>query len=85
MVGIERKKRVEIEVGTADIKRRKDQLSPGWEWVWMEDPWTGTWERLRVPKEEADYRKERNPSRTLLLGRSRSQRVEEKAKRRKRK
>ena len=25
----------------------------------MEDPWTGAWERLRVPKEEADYRKRR--------------------------
>ena len=25
----------------------------------MEDPWTGLWERLGVPKEEADYRRRR--------------------------
>ena len=25
----------------------------------MQDPWTGAWERLRVPKEEADYRQRR--------------------------
>ena len=56
---MERKKRVKIEAGTADIKRREDQFLPGWEWVWMEDPWTRAWERQRVPKEEADYRKRR--------------------------
>ena len=45
------------------------QLPPGWEWVWMEDPWTGAWEKLRVRKEEADYRRRReSPPRPSYWG-----------------
>ena len=69
MAGIEWKKRMEIEAGTVDIKRGEKQLVPGWEWVWMEDPWTRAWERLRVPKEEADLGKEeRSPPRPSYWG-----------------
>ena len=50
---------MEREVGTAEIRRKEGQLPTGWEWVLMEDSWTGTWERLRVPKEEANYRRRR--------------------------
>ena len=65
-VGKERKKRVAFEAGTGEVKRKKSQLPPGWEWVWMEDLWTGCWERLRVPKKEVDYRRRRNiPPQTL--------------------
>ena len=55
--GIGKLKRVEIEVGTAEIKGRESLLLPGWEWVCLQDPWTGEWEWLWVPKEEADYRR----------------------------
>ena len=34
-------------------------MPPGGEWIWLEDPWPGAWEKLRVPKEEADYRRRR--------------------------
>ena len=51
------KRRVEFEAGTWEVERRNGQLPSGWVWVWTEDPWTGFWERLRVPKEEADHRK----------------------------
>ena len=57
--GKERKKRVPFEVRTTEIKRKEEQLPPGWEWIWMEDPWTGAWEQLRVPREEVDYRRRR--------------------------
>ena len=67
MAAIEQK-RMEIEAGTADIKRREELLPPAWEWVWMEDPWTGTWERLRLTKEEADYRRRREIPRDCLTG-----------------
>ena len=51
----------------------------------MEDPWTGLWEKLRVPKEEADYKRRREiPPQTLLLGRSRGSGVEEEIERRER-
>ncbi|XP_072832968.2 uncharacterized protein LOC110090082 isoform X1 [Pogona vitticeps] len=30
---------------------------PGWEWIWMENPWTGKWEKLMVPQEEAERRR----------------------------
>ena len=55
LVGTGRKKRVEIEAGTAEIKRGKSPLPPGLEWVWLQDPWTREWECLWVPKEEANY------------------------------
>ena len=53
----EKKERVESEAGAGEVERREQQLPPGWEWVWMQDPCTGLWERLRVPKQEADYRR----------------------------
>ena len=47
--GKQKKRREEIEA-------RIGQLPPGWEWIWLQDPWTQKWERLRVLQEEADYR-----------------------------
>ena len=38
------------------------QLPPGWEWVWLEDPWTGKVEKLRIPMEEADARRRQESS-----------------------
>ena len=32
-VGKDRKKRVEFEAGTGEVKRREEPLPPGWEWV----------------------------------------------------
>ena len=45
-----------IEAGTAEIKRGESQLPPGWEWVWMEDPWTDVlkgseYQRMRLNTE----------------------------------
>ena len=59
LLGIGRTKWVEIEAGTAEIKRGESPLPPSWEWVWLQDPRTGEWERLWVPKEEANYRRRR--------------------------
>ena len=38
--GRKRKRRVESEAGAGEVERREEQLLPGWEWVWMQDPWT---------------------------------------------
>ena len=64
----EQRKRVEIEAEIAEIKRKEGQLPPGWKWVWMEDPQTRVWERLRVPKEEVDYRRRDIPPRPSYWG-----------------
>ena len=70
MTGVEQKKTVEIEAGAACIKRKEEGLPPGWEWVWMEDPWIGEWEGSKDPKAKADYRQRREIlPKTLLLGR----------------
>ena len=61
LAGKEQKPQVEAEVGFADIKEG-GELSPVGEWIWMQDPWAGKWERLRIPKEGADYRKRREVS-----------------------
>ena len=50
---------MEFGAGIGEVKGKEGQLPPGREWVWMDDPWTESWERLRVPKEEADYRRRR--------------------------
>ena len=41
LAGTERKLRVDVEAGLADIKQGEEELPPGWEWIWLEDPWTG--------------------------------------------
>ena len=69
--GTERKERVESEAGTEEIKSEERQLPPGWEWVWMEDPWTRAWEKLRIPKRGGRLQeKERDSPETIILGRS---------------
>ena len=45
-----------IEAGHGDIKGEQDTILGGWELIWVEDPWTGRCEKVRVPQEEADYR-----------------------------
>ena len=44
-----------MEAGTGDIKGPVDQILGGWEMIWVEDPWTGKRDIVRVPREEADY------------------------------
>ena len=48
----------EIEAGVGDIRERTRDIPGGWEWVWMEDPWTHKWEQVRVPHEEAEKRRQ---------------------------
>ena len=50
--GIEQKPwmEVEVEVGLVDIRRRDGDLSRGWEWIWLEDPWTGKIEKTKSLK-----------------------------------
>uniref|UniRef100_A0ABM5GNU4 CCHC-type domain-containing protein n=1 Tax=Pogona vitticeps TaxID=103695 RepID=A0ABM5GNU4_9SAUR len=48
----------EIEAGMGDIRGRPRDIPGGWEWVWMEDPWTHKWEQVRVPHEEAERRRQ---------------------------
>ena len=45
-----------VEAGMRDIKGEVD-LIRGWGMIWVEDPWTGKWQKVRVPREEADYRR----------------------------
>ena len=48
----------EIEAGMGDIRGKPKDIPGGWEWVWMEDPWTHKWEQVRVPHEEAERRRQ---------------------------
>ena len=48
------REREEIEAGLGDIREKKEEIPGGWEWIWVEDPWTGKWEQVRVPHEEAE-------------------------------
>lgn len=44
-------------------------LAPGWEWFWMENPWKNKWERLLLPKKEAQtQRSERPPEKASYWG-----------------
>ena len=54
LAGAGEKRREIVEAGLGDIKRGEGELPAGWEWIWVEDPWTGKTEKLCVPKEEAD-------------------------------
>ena len=51
------KERPLVEAGHGDIKGEQDNIPGGWELIWVEDPWTGRCEKVRVPREEADYRR----------------------------
>ena len=48
-VGTEEKGRPLVEAGNGDIKREQDDIPVGWELIWVEDPWTGRCEKVRVP------------------------------------
>ena len=59
------------EAGMGDIKRERDSIPRGWELIWVEDPWTGRWEKVKVPREEADYRRRKGlPQRPSYWGES---------------
>ena len=55
LAGKEEKGRSTMEAGMGDIKGHVDPIPGGWEMICVEDPWTGKWETVRVPREEADY------------------------------
>ena len=44
----------EIEAAARDIKEKCEEIPGGWEWIWLQDPWTGRWEQMRVPHDEAE-------------------------------
>lgn len=46
-----------VEAGMGEIKREGDPIPGGWELIWVEDSWTGKREKVRVPREQADYRR----------------------------
>ena len=48
----------EIEAAVGDIREKREEIPGGWEWIWMEDPWTHKWEQVRVPHEEAEKRRQ---------------------------
>ena len=31
----------EIEAVAGDIRGKWEEITGGWEWIWVEDPWTG--------------------------------------------
>ena len=43
--------------GEAKSHKRGKILPLGWEWTWLEDPWTKKWELLMVPREGAERRR----------------------------
>ena len=58
------------EAGHGELEGgERERIPGGWEWIWVEDPWTGRSERVRVPREEADYgRRQRFPPRLSYWG-----------------
>ena len=59
------------EAGMGIINREEDNILGAWELIGVEDPWTGKWERVKVPREEADYRQRRGlPQRPSYWGES---------------
>ena len=48
------KGRESIEAGAGDIKGRWEEIPRGWEMIWVQDPWMGKWEQVKVPHEEAE-------------------------------
>ena len=63
LAGKGEKRREIVELGLGDIKKGEGELTIGWEWIWIEDPWTRKTEKLQVLEEEADARRrhELNP------------------------
>ena len=51
--GIGGERRPLREVGHGEVEQERDKIPGGWEWIWVEDPWTGRSERVKVPREEA--------------------------------
>ena len=47
---------LEMEAGVGEKGRTRDNIPGGWETIWLEDPWTGKWEQVRVSQEEAESR-----------------------------
>ena len=59
LAGRDEQRRSVVEVGMGDINMGRDNIPGGWELIWVEDPWTGKWEKIKVPREEADYHRRR--------------------------
>ena len=51
--------------GEVEAKKGDRVLTDGWEWVWLENPWTHKWERLIVPREEAERCQNSQPPQKL--------------------
>ena len=49
--------RLLAEAGHGELGEEKDKIPGGWELIWVKDPWTERCEKVRVPREEADYRR----------------------------
>lgn len=47
---MERKLLVEVEVGLVGIKGANWDLPAGWEWAWIQDPWTGKVDRTNMDR-----------------------------------
>ena len=47
----------EIEAAAGDIRGKWEEIPGSSEWIWVEDPWTGKWEQVKVPHEEAERRR----------------------------
>ena len=74
LVGKEERRRSVVEAAMGDIKGEVDLTLGGWEMIWVEDLWTGKWETVQVPREEADYRRRRGlPQRLSYWGESEAQ------------
>ena len=57
------------EGGLGEVKAERDNIPGGWEWIWLQDPWTGKWEQVRVSKAEAEsWRKKGLPQRPSYWG-----------------
>ena len=71
LAGKEVKGRSVVEAGMGKIKGERDPILGGWEHIWVEDPWMGRWEKVKVPCEEADYHRRRGlPQRPSYWGES---------------
>ena len=47
------------EGAVGEVSRRRDVEEEGWEWVSIQDPWTGKWEQVRLTKREAEEKRRR--------------------------
>lgn len=43
-----------MEANLVKAKKESKVLPEVWEWFWMENLWSPKWERLMIPREEAE-------------------------------